>query len=177
MTDKTAMESSNPQLTPPHLMEELESLFTGRGRGPGSYHLRRIAGQAKSEIERLTQWVAEEEEENNARYDLMRKKDAQIERLTRELQGTKDELYSVDKAAKELGAERDRLRAALADVQPILEAHLKFDSETWGSGEHEDIRDALNAVREAEGAYMPRAKMCDCPGGEAEHVRGCKYCA
>lgn len=44
----------------PHLMEELEDMFRGRGDRPGGYDLRRIAGQAKAEIERLQRERAED---------------------------------------------------------------------------------------------------------------------
>lgn len=74
--------------------------------------------------------------------DLKLKAADEIERLTRELQGTKDELYSVDKAAKELGAEVDRLyrlrnelqderarlRAALRDVGALLVAQRYIEA-------------------------------------------------
>jgi septal ring factor EnvC (AmiA/AmiB activator) len=48
---------------------------------------------------------------------------SRAELLAAELAGVKDELYSVDKAAKELGAERDRLRAALESIDEYWNGH------------------------------------------------------
>jgi hypothetical protein len=89
-----------------------------------------LLGEAADEIERLRSWLHIDDSQMwfaCVKCGMAKRlpKDSisficdgcqEIERLRTALQGTKDDLYSVDKAAQELGAERDRLRAALVDV-------------------------------------------------------------
>jgi hypothetical protein len=55
---------------------------------------------------------------------------AERDALAVELQGTKDELYSVDKAAKELGAELAECRLQRDSWKRIAESGLGVTSET-----------------------------------------------
>ena len=53
--------------------------------------------------------------------------EARIRALKAELQGTKDELYSVDKAAKQLGERAAKLEAALSEATWLLREDVPDD--------------------------------------------------